>query len=154
MSRTIWHRIFALAFALYLPLVTVGIPLHKHYCGGTLEDSQWLFEAESCHEKSAVESETSCCSTKSSCHSLPSEEEGEDDCCDNDMELYKLDYSITLPGSVSEITKTFITSFVQIFIQKNEEASFVHLPLIKNIKYFHPYPNGQNHLAFLQVFIC
>ena len=71
----------ALFFAIYLPLVTVGIPLHKHYCNGILEDASLLFVAHACQEESLTEVKKDCCSTGNSCHNsepAPEKEEEKD----------------------------------------------------------------------------
>jgi len=156
MKSNLWHRIFALLFALYLPLVSVGIPLHKHYCGGILEKSQWLFEAESCHESdSSIHASQSCCSSKFSCHNTdPVKEKESADCCDNQMELYKMDYALVLNNTSTDVLSTFIPAYVHCFILNDRITNIRKEVIPPQLEFLFPYPNGQSRLIHFQVFTC
>jgi hypothetical protein len=146
----------ALFFAIYLPLVTVGIPLHKHYCNGILEDASLLFVADACQEESLTEVKKDCCSTGNSCHnSEPApEKEEEKDCCETETELYKIDL-------------TFITLKFQ--SQDNEFDAYIFMPhttqptQLFGISYIKPnpppnlqyqFPSGKSRLIQFQQFLC
>lgn len=174
------HRIIALFFALYLPIVMMGLPLYKHYCKGNLQKMQLVFQPESCHsddshvkESSCCSSEfsefilekTACCSSKTSCHSseITSEENylvsdysnyqlSEKDCCNDKLEILKVDFSYV---NESSFYKSIDFKFLYpiFFIIKTINLERFH----KN--YFPPHRNhffldGQSRIIAFQQFLC
>lgn len=89
--------------AIYLPGALVGVPLHKHYCQGHLEDVQVLFEAESCHDH-AGEGDSCCSAEMPSCHLAPEADSckqgscDSNDCCDDEVEILKADLVLSFPS--------------------------------------------------------
>lgn len=155
MQTRFLFRGIAIFFSVYLPLVTVGLPLHKHYCGGNLEDSQWLIGVESCHDKAQKENaSSSCCSIESTCHSASQNDSEENDCCQDEIEFFKTDIPIVFQ-------KTSERDFEQLDLQLFNAIEFTPLlQIVVNsyqpikIKYFHPYPNGQSIVILHQQFLC
>jgi hypothetical protein len=87
-------NISLLAFTVYFSIVTLGIPLYKHYCEGDLKLIQFFFQPQDCHTAEIHHEDIKdCCS--GACGS-EKEEQGscfDDDgkCCTNKLEYYKVD---------------------------------------------------------------
>lgn len=155
MQRKNLYKIISIFLSVYLPLVTIGLPLHKHYCGGNLEDSQWLIGVESCHDKAENEdSATSCCSIESTCHSTSQNESEDNDCCEDEVEFYKTEISFvfqkTSERDFEELDIHFFTPIEFRPLLQIVKESFEP----KKLKYFHPYPNGQSIIIRHQQFLC
>lgn len=73
-------------------LSQVGLPLHAHYCQGTLESISVLFSA-GCNEHEEKQDTRSCCQPAATgcCHTLPA------DCCDDETMVLLQDLDSTAP---------------------------------------------------------
>lgn len=154
MKRAYWHKIVAIFFAIYLPVITSGLALHKHYCKGQLEDVQWFFEPDSCEQNQQNPSGHSCCGLEKACHSDLSEPGEKKDCCTDEIELYKADLSLILQKNSNTFSK-WINGYNFVFRALPVLATKSNLSFYKIIPdHFHPFPNGQSRLIAFQQFLC
>ena len=157
MRISIIYRSIAIFFAVYLPMITVGVPLHKHYCQGELKQSQWIIDVESCHDAEMLSDEHECCGSNVSCHlveDLLTESDNENDCCQDEMKLYKFDQSLILNRSLYVADK-FLYQKPNLFFS----YAIISSPLFTIINnyipaHIHPLPNGQSRLKAFQRFLC
>ncbi len=165
MQSHILHKVVAIIFAIYLPFISVGIPLHKHYCEGELHKSQLLFQPDSCHASIHDYEANSCCgfsninhsndeNTSISCHSDFSScsAHNEDDCCKDEVELIKIDFSLLKTSSNNNIDVLSIFTPIYFLVQTNK----IDIPN-KNILFPEPVyylPDGQARQKVFQQFLC
>ena len=166
-SRNI-NKIIAIFFAVYLPLITMGLPLHKHYCQGDLKKMQLLIQPDSCHEDESIGAKDSCCSSISDCtldfkldaissccksNHLNSTINDDNGCCKIELEIIKIDFSFIKESSV--LKKEILNSYYKpiFFFLQTIYISFY----IK--KYFIPYRfhyflDGKSRVIAFQRFLC
>ena len=116
--RSIVH----ITLALWLLMVSTGIPIYKHFCKDAWKGTALFIAPSSCHDKSAncADAAQSCCSTQNSCCStnvtlsletlledrlednFEDRTNFDDNCCDDTFEFQKFD-------------KNLIVSFVKDF---------------------------------------
>lgn len=150
---------FWLVFTIYFVLISVGIPLHEHYCKGNLKLVQIFSEPETCHSSDLVFHKTKdCCSSK--CDSaLPkgeccSTEKG--NCCTNKYELKKIEFQATIEKKDFSKNTSADKPINSDFTICNKIVFFHEcINFKKNGKLYQwKKPNGKNIITFNQQFIC
>jgi hypothetical protein len=159
MHNSLAHKALAIFMALYLPFALVGIPLHKHYCQGNLEDVQVFLEADSCHDE-AKEEHACCGNDLPSCHQNQEEDAcmhnscASNECCDDEVELLKAELvliSSSIPDYSTDIEECILVSSSNILIAQKWEISPVYQSQEKPPG---PYLNGQSRLVHHGSFLC
>lgn len=159
MHKSIAHKVVAIFMALYLPLALVGVPLHKHYCQGHLEDVQVFLEADSCHDQ--PKEEHACCDTElPSCHQSQDEEScihsscANNDCCEDEVELLKAKVVLifsSIPDYSKDIEEWIGITIPCMLTFDDLKISLVYLDTEKPQG---PYLNGQSRLIHYGLFLC
>jgi hypothetical protein len=150
---------FWFVFTLYFVLTSIGIPLHEHYCKGSLQNIQFFSKSEHCH--SIVLSHklhSDCCGTK--CNTLNEnkaccqKEAGK--CCTNKIEIKKLLVQATIEKNKISNSKFLIDLshfvFKHIIYNTSERYYYktqLYFPLFKQIKL-----KGREIINLNQQFIC
>lgn len=155
MDKPLTYRIIALFFAFYLPLALVGVPLHKHYCEGELASFNFFLEAESCHEAKSVEADMTCCSSQDACHTSAADTDcSTGDCCDDEMELLKVDLVVLLNNNTSQQNPDldYQVKFKPEYRLEIVLPHYTSKP--KTQSYFSPFPEPRSRLVFQGKFLC
>ena len=139
-------------------LASVGIPVYKHYCNDKLIGLQYLVEQENyCHldhgdEKACCANtetenhEKSCCSTGADCN----------DCCENELELVKIDLQ-NVHKTVNHLSQNFqFTDILPVYFQYDCYSNTRDLPekIFENNIRSGPLLDGQCRVISFQKFIC
>ena len=144
-----------LLFTFYFVIMSVGLPLHKHYCMGDLKKVQLFIQPESCHSSNHNKSISDCCSGKHITEKGETCSTEERNCCSDRLEFYKIDVTTILQNSEKSkinINSVFvINSNIFNFVPKN----FNNAKLIKT-RFNRPLklPNFRTKIALYQQFIC
>jgi len=111
-------RFSILSFALFYLLVSSGLALNIHYCGGEMVDLKIFTEVE--HE---------CCSEGNTCH-----QETTRSCCDDETILVQLDSwqvaasNISYDVVVAGVIPNSLDFKEEVAIDRNHDAAFLDLP--------------------------
>ena len=170
-----FKNILAILLSLNVFLASVGIPVYKHYCKGNLIGLQYLVEQENyCHLEHGDDDgccaisdldneEMSCCANQKSVDcSVLSEDNccsnGKDcnDCCENEMELVKIDL-LTILQATNQFSSGIdfpvypIVYFpVILILQPLESVGYLN----QNTSRSGPLPDGQSRVISYRKFIC
>lgn len=90
-------RIPFLIFTIYFLVISAGLPLHKHYCQGNLKIVSLFIQPDGCHDECCGNDDGSetCCSEECSAGlaDIPVCFLDEENCCSDEVELVKVDYT-------------------------------------------------------------
>lgn len=167
MMNRYFKNIFVTVLSLNLFLASVGLPVYKHYCKGSLVGFQYLVAQENfCHPD---HEEAACCSSDH--HADHQEKECSKDasqdrccsdakdcgnCCKDELELVKVDLLSFLQSERGLQTNlvTFNLSFVHPLADFTLHlADFVCTPERIQTR-SGPLPDGQSRVISFQKFIC
>ncbi len=99
-------RIFSISFAAYLLIISLGLTINVHYCGGKIASFQIVSTSTSC-----------CCDTETkSCSSTAS------DCCSDDSFIVMLDSDYQFVQNF-QLTKKYSTDYTSVFFNKDFSIS-------------------------------
>lgn len=143
MHKTRTIKVFWMLYLIYFGIVSIGLPLHKHFCEGVLKKTQWIFEPESCHKTTEIEK--SCCNCcddyfPKECNFSISED---NKCCENNVVFIKADINSVLNDiDKSENNNSISFQFIdcKLYFQNITIPYLLHfiikskIPLISGIK--------------------
>lgn len=150
---------FWFVFTLYFVLTTIGIPLHEHYCKGSLQNIQFFSKSEHCHSFDLSHKlHSDCCGTN--CNTLNynksccQKEAGK--CCTNKVEIKKLLVQATIEKSsvfkakyLHDLTHFIFKNIIDNTTERYYYKAQLYFPLCKEIK-----PKGREIVNLNQQFIC
>lgn len=151
-------KILWLFFTIYFVIVSLGLPLHKHYCLGDLKKIQLFIQPESCHASEHHEEISDCCSGKCSkeneYENTFSSKEG--DCCTDKLEFYKIEITSTKEDiQKSKVQKPLVLfSNNAILNSYSKITGKIELQQYNRFIIFWKIPDPRTKLTLHQQFIC